>query len=70
MDPDDSVADSVGADSGASGNSKQKNDTGVDEVLPHLYLSNRFRASSKHIIEAVSTMVRPFCNVLEHNYYY
>ena len=29
-------------------------DTGVDEILPHLYLSNRFKASSKHTIQAVS----------------
>ena len=31
-----------------------KRDTGVDEILPCLYLSNRFKASCKNIIEAVS----------------
>ena len=39
---------------------KAKKDTGVDEILPCLYLSNRYKASSKHILEAVSHSIFVF----------
>ena len=48
---------------------KLKKDTGVDEILPCLYLSNRYKASSKHILEAVSHSLFLF-SIPQKNVYY